>query len=65
MKLISLGAVIKHKGIMADNSTKIEIFLNELSTEEAGILSELCKKKVVNLIFSNDDMTQATPAIED
>lgn len=50
---------------MADNSTKIEIFLNELSTEEAGILSELCKKKVVNLIFSNDDMTQATPAIED
>lgn len=55
MKLISMGAIIKHKGMMADNSTKVEIFLNELSPEEAGILNQLCKGKIVNLIFSDEE----------
>ena len=60
MKLISLGAIIKHKGIMADNSTKVEVFLNELSTTDAGVLSELCKGKAINLIFSNDDTEESS-----
>jgi len=53
-KLISVGSLIKHKGILADGSTKVELIINELTPEDAGILNELCKGKMVNHIISDE-----------
>ncbi len=49
------GAIIKHNGIMADKSTKITLYLNEMSPEEVVNLYELVKIESVDIIICPPD----------
>lgn len=46
------GAIIKHNGVMNDNSTKITLFLNEMTDEEASFLYNLAKGKEVDVLIT-------------
>ena len=45
------SAYIKHKGMLADKSTKIELILPELTLEEASILQSMIYDVVVDIIM--------------
>ena len=50
------GAVIKHKGVLADKSTKIEVFLPELTKQQQTMLYELVMQVAVDIIFTENGM---------
>lgn len=45
------SAYIKHKGMLADKSTKIELILPELTLDEASILHALITNVVADVII--------------
>lgn len=45
------SAYIKHKGMLVDKSTKIELILPELTIEEASILHSLITNVVADVIL--------------
>jgi len=47
----SKGGIIKHNGVMADLSTKISIFLNELTSDQVIELNELVKQRELDIIL--------------
>jgi len=45
------GAIIKDKGVMADLSRKIELFINELDDDQAVELNKLAKSREVDVLI--------------
>jgi hypothetical protein len=66
-------AVVKDKGVMADLSKKIELFINELDDENIVKLNRLVKQRSVGIILVPSDkfdviydvIKQATEYLED
>lgn len=45
------SAYIKHKGMLVDKSTKIELILPELTPDEAAVLYSMINNVIVDLII--------------
>ena len=52
-------AIVQHKGLMADNTTKLFVYLPELTNEQDAELIRLSKTKQSSLIILDSDLYEA------
>jgi hypothetical protein len=53
------GALLRHQGTLADSSTKLALFIGELTGDQAVDLNELIKGKAVDVILLESGMLKS------
>ena len=57
------GALLRHQGTLADSSTKLALFIGELTGDQAMDLNELIKGKAVDIILLESGMLKSITEI--